>query len=110
MDLAVSHWGLSWLSGSLSILSPCVFPLLPMVLGGAVQRSRWGPLAMGMGMVLPGFVAGGSWPRHRAEQRPCSHAGCRVADVTGCADLGARPEREIHAVDDACGQRRQCFV
>lgn len=52
MDIAVSHWGLSWLAGSLSILSPCVFPLLPLVLGGTLQSHRLGPLAMGMGMVL----------------------------------------------------------
>ena len=52
MNYVVSHWGLSWLAGSLSIFSPCVFPLLPMVLGGVVQDSRWGPLAMGAGMVM----------------------------------------------------------
>ena len=52
MDLAVSHWVLSWLSGSLSTLSPCVFPLLPMVLAGVVQGHRWGPLVMGIGMAL----------------------------------------------------------
>jgi cytochrome c biogenesis protein CcdA len=37
MNWPVSHWVLSWLSGSLSTLSPCVFPLLPMVLAGVVQ-------------------------------------------------------------------------
>jgi len=52
MDLAVSHWVLSWLSGSLSTLSPCVFPLLPMVLAGVVQGHRWGPLVMGIGMAF----------------------------------------------------------
>jgi cytochrome c-type biogenesis protein len=50
--MAVSHWLLSWLSGSLSTLSPCVFPLLPMVLAGVVQGHRWGPLAMGVGMAM----------------------------------------------------------
>lgn len=52
MDISVSHWGLSWLAGGLSILSPCVFPLLPLVLGGTLQGHRLGPLAMGVGMVL----------------------------------------------------------
>ncbi len=52
MNLAVSHWVLSWLAGSLSTLSPCVFPLLPMVLAGGVQTNRWGPLLMGVGMAL----------------------------------------------------------
>lgn len=50
MDLAISHIGLSLLAGSLTTLSPCVFPLLPMVLGGAVQGGRFAPLAMGAGM------------------------------------------------------------
>ena len=52
MNLAFSHWILSWLSGMLSTLSPCVFPLLPMILAGVVQVNRWGPLAMGVGMAL----------------------------------------------------------
>lgn len=52
LSLTVSHWVLSWLAGSLSTLSPCVFPLLPMVLAGVVQANRWGPLLMGIGMAL----------------------------------------------------------
>lgn len=52
MDMAVSHWGLSWLSGNLSVLSPCVFPLLPLVLGGLAPGNRLAPLAMGAGMAV----------------------------------------------------------
>lgn len=52
MALTVSHGLLSWLAGGLSTLSPCVFPLLPMVLAGVMQGNRWGPLAMGVGMAL----------------------------------------------------------
>jgi cytochrome c-type biogenesis protein len=44
--------GLSVAAGSLTTLSPCVFPLLPLVLGGAAQRHRAAPLAMAMGMTL----------------------------------------------------------
>ena len=47
-----SQLGLSIGAGSLTTLSPCVFPLLPLVLGGAVQKNRAAPLAMGLGMVL----------------------------------------------------------
>lgn len=43
--------GLAWVAGSLTTLNPCVFPLLPLVLGGAVQENRLAPLAMGAGMV-----------------------------------------------------------
>ena len=52
MDLAISHLGLSVLAGSLTTLSPCVFPILPMVLAGAAQSNRYAPLAMGVGMAL----------------------------------------------------------
>jgi cytochrome c-type biogenesis protein len=44
--------GLSVAAGSLTTLSPCVFPLLPLVLGGALQGNRAAPLAMGLGMTL----------------------------------------------------------
>jgi cytochrome c-type biogenesis protein len=44
--------GLSLAAGSLTTLSPCVFPLLPLVLGGAMQGHRLAPVAMGLGMAL----------------------------------------------------------
>ncbi|MFM7506694.1 MAG: cytochrome c biogenesis CcdA family protein [Rubrivivax sp.] len=54
--------GLAWVAGSLTTLNPCVFPLLPLVLGGAVQENRLAPVAMGAGMVgafaLLGLVVG----------------------------------------------------
>lgn len=50
--LGLSQLGLSLAAGSLTTLSPCVFPLLPLVLGGAVQAKRLAPLAMGAGMVV----------------------------------------------------------
>ena len=42
--------GLSLAAGSLTTLSPCVFPLLPLVLGGALQGHRLAPVALGLGM------------------------------------------------------------
>ncbi|MFM9914377.1 MAG: cytochrome c biogenesis CcdA family protein [Rhizobacter sp.] len=45
-----SELGLSLAAGGLTTLSPCVFPLLPLVLGGSLQGHRAAPLAMGMGM------------------------------------------------------------
>ena len=66
MEWPLSHWGLSWLAGNLSILSPCVFPLLPMVLGGVTPSHRLGPLVMGAGMAvsfsLLGVVLGALGP------------------------------------------------
>ena len=51
-DISLAQLGLSLLAGSLTTLSPCVFPLLPLVLGGALQANRLAPLAMGVGMAL----------------------------------------------------------
>ena len=48
--IPLTHLGLSLLPGSLTTLSPCVFPILPLVIGGAVQANRLAPLAMGIGM------------------------------------------------------------
>lgn len=50
--LSFGHVGLSLAAGSLTTLSPCVFPILPLVLGGAVQGNRLAPLAMGSGMAI----------------------------------------------------------
>jgi cytochrome c biogenesis protein CcdA len=51
MMLSLPQLGLSLAAGGLTTLSPCVFPLLPLVLGGAMQRNRAAPLAMGLGMI-----------------------------------------------------------
>ncbi len=42
--------GFSLAAGSLTTLSPCVFPILPLVIGGAMQANRLAPVAMGVGM------------------------------------------------------------
>ncbi len=42
----------AFLAGGLSILSPCVLPLLPVVLGAASAKGRAGPLLLAAGLVL----------------------------------------------------------
>lgn len=49
-SLSLAQLGLSLAAGSLTTLSPCVLPLLPLVVGGAVQANPWSPVAMGAGM------------------------------------------------------------
>jgi len=48
--------GLAFLAGILSVLSPCVLPLLPLVLGAAASEHRLGPAALAAGLALS-FVA-----------------------------------------------------
>ena len=43
---------LAALAGGLSILSPCVLPLIPLVLGTAASKGRSGPLLLAAGLVL----------------------------------------------------------
>jgi cytochrome c-type biogenesis protein len=47
---------LSGLAGVLSILSPCVLPILPLILGTAVSEHKAGPLALASGLAIS-FVA-----------------------------------------------------
>ena len=47
---------LSFVAGVLSVLSPCVLPLLPIVLGAAASEHRLGPVALAGGLALS-FVA-----------------------------------------------------
>lgn len=41
---------LGYAAGALSTLSPCVLPILPIVLFGAMERHAWGPLALAAGL------------------------------------------------------------
>ncbi len=50
--------GLALLAGILSTLSPCVLPLLPIVLGAALTEHRFGPLALAAGVALSFVVVG----------------------------------------------------
>jgi cytochrome c biogenesis protein CcdA len=43
---------IAYLAGVVTILSPCILPLLPIVLGGALSSHRLGPYALAFGLVL----------------------------------------------------------
>ncbi|MBM3524164.1 MAG: cytochrome c biogenesis protein CcdA [Alphaproteobacteria bacterium] len=43
---------LGFVAGILSTLSPCVLPLLPLVLGAAAAEHRWAPAALAAGVAL----------------------------------------------------------
>ncbi len=50
--LPVGSAAFAFLAGLLSILSPCVLPILPLALGGAVSAHRFGPAALAAGLAL----------------------------------------------------------
>ncbi|MGH1423823.1 MAG: cytochrome c biogenesis CcdA family protein [Pseudooceanicola sp.] len=49
---------LAYLAGLLTLINPCVLPVLPIVLGSALQASRAGPVALAAGMALSFVVLG----------------------------------------------------
>jgi cytochrome c biogenesis protein CcdA len=55
-DLAA--YGFDLLAGILSILSPCVLPLLPIVLGAALTAHRFGAIALSAGLALSFVLVG----------------------------------------------------
>lgn len=49
---------LSFVAGTLSVLSPCVLPLLPIVVASALQQHRHGPVALAVGFALSSAATG----------------------------------------------------
>ena len=54
----IATLGLALIAGILSVLSPCVLPLLPIVLGTAASEHRFGPAALAGGLALSFVVIG----------------------------------------------------
>ncbi|MEC7119224.1 MAG: cytochrome c biogenesis protein CcdA [Pseudomonadota bacterium] len=58
MSLELAATPLAFLAGILSVLSPCVWPLVPIVMGAAAGKSRFGPYALALGLSLSFAIAG----------------------------------------------------
>ncbi|WGF89361.1 cytochrome c biogenesis CcdA family protein [Marinivivus vitaminiproducens] len=54
----MTAFGLAFIAGLLTILNPCVLPLLPIVVGTAFQESHMGPIALGLGLAVSFAVFG----------------------------------------------------
>lgn len=50
--MAIGSTVFAFLAGVLSILSPCILPLLPVILGTAVSEHRLGPAALASGLAI----------------------------------------------------------
>lgn len=48
----------AYLAGLLTLINPCVLPLLPIVIASALQKSRLGPVALAAGLVVSFTVFG----------------------------------------------------
>lgn len=50
--------GLIFVAGIVTVLNPCVLPLLPIVLASSLHEGRWGPLALIAGLVVSFTIVG----------------------------------------------------
>lgn len=58
MSLELSSLPLAWAAGMLSILSPCVWPLVPAVMASSATGGRSGPWFLALGLSLSFALAG----------------------------------------------------
>lgn len=56
--MAISGIALAFIAGVLSVLSPCVLPILPIVLGAAASKHRLGPVALAAGLSVSFVTVG----------------------------------------------------
>lgn len=86
MSISIAQMDPSFIAGSLTTLSPCVFSVLPLVVGGAMQTNRLAAVAIGVGMVasfaLIGLLA---WARRSRQYTQDRFRGSDYLD--GCGDF-----------------------
>ena len=58
MTFGAATYGLGLVAGALSTLSPCVLPLVPVLIASAVNAHRWGAVALGTGLALSFAIIG----------------------------------------------------
>jgi len=87
MNFGPGTYGLGLIAGALSTLSPCVLPLVPVLVAGAVNAHRWGALALGLGLALSFTIVG-------------------VFLATVGASLGLDPDASLAFVIDNCSISR----
>jgi cytochrome c biogenesis protein CcdA len=80
-------FGLSFVAGVLAALSPCVLPVLPLVVGSAARTHRAGPLAMAAGLVAT-FTAVGLLVAALGARLPIDDATVRYVSATLLAVAG----------------------
>jgi len=58
MSFGIGTYGIALVAGLLTTLSPCVLPLIPLLMGSAVSAHRLGPWALAVGVALSFTAAG----------------------------------------------------
>lgn len=58
MDFGIGTYAVGFLAGAASILSPCVLPILPILLASALSAHRFGTAALALGLALSFALVG----------------------------------------------------
>ena len=74
MDFSAAAYALAWVAGALSTLSPCVVPILPILVSGALAQHRFGLWALAAGLAQRRGLA-----RHAQDLRGARKSGSRDA-------------------------------
>jgi cytochrome c biogenesis protein CcdA len=81
------HLGLALVAGFLSTLQPCVLPLIPIAVGGALNQNKYAPLWIGLGMLcfyaLLGAITGFIEPLFGFEPSEFKAIGAVMMVLTG---------------------------
>jgi cytochrome c biogenesis protein CcdA len=58
MEFGFATYALGFVAGAASVLSPCVLPLLPILVASALSKHRWGTVALALGLSLSFALVG----------------------------------------------------
>lgn len=54
----IATFGLAFIAGALTMMSPCVIPVIPLVMAGAAKAARFGPTFLLLGLVISFSLTG----------------------------------------------------
>jgi cytochrome c-type biogenesis protein len=93
MDFGTSTYFFGFAAGMLSVLSPCVLPLIPILLSTAADNHRFGPLALALGLTISftaiGTVMAAAGARTGLDQNTVRSVGAILIGVFGAIQLSS---------------------
>lgn len=114
MEPGVASFGLAFAAGGLSVLSPCVLPLLPILFGTAVAAHRLGPLALATGLALSfsllGLLAASLGPAFGLDQRLFQWLGAVLFIAFGVLLLSERLQARFAVAASGVSQAGQSLA
>jgi len=114
MDFGIGSYGVGFLAGLVSTLSPCVLPLLPVILGSALAAHRRAPIALAAGLAGSYAVIGTALAWASAslglETGTFRLAGAGVVAALGLVLVSAPLQRRFATATAGIGNAGNTFV